>query len=338
MRLYSANDLVHQSLNLTDLLKLQEAQTTPAGETTQKPSLLAQIKSHQAEFDQLIMYGNVTSDTTRAKLDTTQPTDRHPRSRKILRQVLPGPYYPKFLRKIDQNSFDVYLDSIQPFKDDTPRATTDGAEDVQNKSHDKNDTSSSPTVLSISQKIYDAEATRRESINTRCTTVLNTAGVLSALFVAAGQLGLNLRSGPVNNFTWAILVFFLISLAYLGYSITVALHVHGDIQGDLIGPDDIVASDPTRPLNEYNFNIATFLLVYANLNRYLNTNFKYRLQSAGRALRNGVIAIIIAGALSPWAVTTSTSTTGMLLPATHLVGNHAVASIRPVHHNLVAND
>ena len=114
-----------------------------------------------------------------------------------------------------------------------------------------------------------------------------------------------------------MLAFFLVSLVYLAYSITIALHVHGDIQGDVIDFNDLNTSHPETTLDEYNFNAAKPLLICGKLNWCLNNNFKFRLQSAGRALRNGVIAAIVAGALSPWALTSGgTSAPSGLDPAT----------------------
>lgn len=325
MRQYAANDLVHQSLpDLSDVLEPKQVATAPpekkaapAKEEAPKPRPPGQVASLKEQLDELILHGKVKPDDTSAESQHVW--------RRTVRQVLPGPYYPRFLRRKDKGSFDDYMQAVPPFKDAINALSKDEPKDSQNKTHDeiatdssrngqkqtqdKPDTSSSPTVLSASQKIYDAEVARRESINTRCTTVLSTAGILGALFVAAGTLGLNLKSGPVDNFTWTVLVFFLIALAYLGYSITIALHVHGDIQGEVIDWNDLVRCHPEKTVDEYNFNVATALLLYANLNWCLNNNFKYRLHSAGRALRNGVIAIILAGALSPWAVTPTTSNT-----------------------------
>ena len=339
MRLYAANDIDHDSSsalpNLPDLKETQAVSTQIAVSTVDKtaeqaPSLSESLHPFQEYCNQLIARSTL-------RRNSTGTTDKFSRLRRILRQVLPGPYYPSNLREADKVSLGKYLKRL-PSLDATIKTsiTTNSKAGPDNtvpggrqQPRGKSDTNSnSPTFLSSSQKIYDAEVTRRESINARCTTVLSTAGILGALFVAAGTLGLNLRSGPVNNFTWAILVLFLIALVYLGYGITVALQVQGDIQGEVIDWNNLDVSDPKKPLDAYNFNVALWLLTYANLNWCLNNNFKHRLHSAGRALRNGVVAIILAGALSPWAVTPNTSTTSTP-PATHLVGSQAVAAGSP---------
>ena len=105
--------------------------------------------------------------------------------------------------------------------------------------------------------------------------------------------------------------------------------MQGGIQGDLIDAYDLWADNPGPPstIDTYNLNIAKTMLLYANYNWCLNNEFKYRLQSAQRALRNGVIAVIIAGAVSPWAVSSSAGGASGLPQTTPLVSSHAPASI-----------
>jgi uncharacterized membrane protein (GlpM family) len=130
--------------------------------------------------------------------------------------------------------------------------------------------------------------------------VLSTAGILGALVVAAGQLGLIQQKGSFSLLALIIYIPFLLSLVYLGFSIAIALKVQGEMQGNVVGPADLTRSQPRAGVNRYNVNMAKTNLLYAMANWYLNNNFKYRLISAQCYLRNGIIAIIIAGVLSPW--------------------------------------
>jgi hypothetical protein len=277
---YSANDLEHRSLP-----KFPNLQTLHQGPSDQFDAL-------KAELEQLVEDGGLGPGSAGSQW-----------SRRIARQLLPDARYPRSLRLDDKNSLDHYMNSIPQLKgvDKPPK-----------------DTTNSPTILAISQKAYDGEATRRESINGRCTAVLSTAGILSALFVAASQLGLNLQNGPVKTQGWFVLGFFLVALAYLVYAIIIALRVHGDIQGEVIDLSDLIASSPQSGQDDYNYNVAKVLLIDGKVNWCLNNNFKYRLNSAGRALRNGVIAISIAGALSPWALpATNSGTASAPFPTTY---------------------
>jgi hypothetical protein len=194
------------------------------------------------------------------------------------RQLLPGGKYPQNLRNTDRGYLRGYREDIDAL----------GVRPGK----------SSPTLLAASQRIYDGEATRRESINTRCGAVLSTAGILGALVVGAGQLGLQHKGsfGFVAGIVWFL---FVVSLLYLGLSIAMALRVHGEIQGNVVGPHDLLLSGPQLELNEYNVNVAKVHLGYAVTNWCLNNDFKFRLNSAQRCLRNGIVAIIVAGMLSP---------------------------------------
>jgi hypothetical protein len=335
MREYPASDLDHQNLQeLPTLLEMEEPPARPvkaemAVQTdTQQPRLPSALVSFQDDHEKLLDRGTL-------QIGDESSDDKYPEQRRILRQVLPGPYYPSYLRQGDKKSFEDYIDAV-PSLEATIKSSlgatanaspVDGTSSDGCKSpHQDKDASSSPTFLTLSQKIYDAEMSRRDSINGRCTAVLSTAAIIGTLVVAAGQLGLTLRGGATNGWTWPVLAFFLISLVYIGYSITIALQVHGDIQGEVIDWTDLNASNPKNLLDAYNFNVGFALLTYAKLNWCLNNNFKHRLHSAGRALRDGVIAVIIAGALSPLALTPST--TNNTLPAPQPVSSH-VATHKP---------
>jgi hypothetical protein len=330
MREYSANDLDHLVIQKpSDLHELEVALTTPDPAEPPQPALPTSATPIRRQLDELIMWGKVRPDNlSRGRKILTW-------IRSLLQEPFPGPYYPRFLRRRDIQSFHDYVGSVASFSVTATPVTEakPGARNYQSRtsngqSGDDQPKSSSPTFLSLSQKIYDAEVSRRDSINTRCSAVLSTAAILGTLVVAASQLGLTLRSTPITKVTLTVLAFFLVSLVYLGYSITIALRVHGDIQGVGIDFDDLKACNPDHVLDLYNFDTSEALLIYGKLNWCLNNNFKYRLHSAGRALRNGVIAVIVAGALSPWALMPSTSTNSTL-PTTHLSSSQAVASTRP---------
>jgi hypothetical protein len=324
MRYYAANDLEHPGL--TDLLAQQKQEAAGSSDDPVKPL-----------FDSL----NKSLNDDKAK-DGKAEGKNIGISKRIRYQLLSRWKYPSDWSQKDLCSFDTYWKdyienfSVTPDSTEAPDAKqeaqiTSSADQHKNTSDDDQPKSSSPTVLSVSQKIYDAEVTRRESINTRCSQVLNTAGVLGTLVVAAGALGLIQQGGSHKPLAWIVYVFFVISLLYLICSIVIALWVHGDIQGDTIDPHDLVVGKPTLVLDQYNCNVAKTNLLYGTFNWCLNNKFKYRLHSAQRYLRNGLIAIIVAGALSPWLLTTgATGTTSGLPQTSPLVGTHATASNLPV--------
>lgn len=202
-----------------------------------------------------------------------------------IRQVFPGWKYPPALERQDRGYFDGYRADIGQLPE---------------PGNDRDNYSAA--VLAASQRIYDAEATRRESINSRCGAVLSTGGILGALFVAAGQLGLSQKKGSFGSAAWVELVIFFIALIFLGFSISMALAVQGSQQGNVIDPGDLRTWDGQLGISSYSLQLARKYLEYTVDNYATNNKLKFRLHSAQRHLRNAIIAIIVAGMLSPLAL------------------------------------
>jgi hypothetical protein len=202
-------------------------------------------------------------------------------------QVIPGwTYHPA---ADQQGYFDSYRAAVNQLNDPGPE-----------------ENGYSATLLAVSERIYDGEITRRESINTRCGVLLGTGGILGTLVVAAGQLGLAQKKGSFGPATWVVLALFIASLLYIGASITLALLVQGDRQGSIVDPTDLPPADMAA--NKYSVVMARVHLKYTIWNYQTNNAVKYRLESAQRYLRNGIICIIAAGILSPWALHSGTTT------------------------------
>lgn len=204
-----------------------------------------------------------------------------------IRQLLPGWRYPQELKDQDRSYFDGYNRAI---------------DEIANSPSQQGNYS--PAVLAASQRVYDGESSRRESINNRCGSVLSTGGILGALFVAAGQLGLTLKKGSFGAANWLQLAVFLIALVYLGISIAMALAVQGSEQGNVVDPGNIGTGANQPNIDVYNIQLAREYLSYTVLNYEVNNRLKFQLHSAQRYLRNGIMAIIIAGMLSPLALHT----------------------------------
>ena len=290
MRYLAANDLQHLSFTAIPAPPDQEAVQAPDDP----------IPRLHTKLEEFLRIG-------RAK-DGPDQEPNPPAGEKIYRQFIPQSRYPRNWSQTDFNDFNTYwTEDIQVLSVTQDQADAGHANHEAPVAQGANEVkSSSPTVLSASQRVYDAEMTRRESINARCTTVLSTAGILGTLVVAASQLGLIHQGGSLKPLAWIVYIPFIISLIYLIFSIIIALRVQGDIQGEVFDAHDLRV-DATRPLDQYNCSVAKINLLYGMFNWCLNNKFKYRLQSAQRCLRNGLIAIILAGALSPWALTSSTS-------------------------------
>jgi hypothetical protein len=209
--------------------------------------------------------------------------------RSVIEQLIPGwTYHPE---PDQEGFFDSYRQAVKEL--DNPGAAHDGY---------------APTLLAVSERIYDGETSRRESINTRCAALLSTGGILGALVVAAGQLGIGQKKGSYGIAALIVLALFVASLVYIGLSIVLALIVQGSRQGSIIDPTDL----PPKGGNELNadpyaLRLAKVHLIYTIQNYSSNNSLKFKLVSGQRYLRNGIIAIIIAGILSPLALHSQSS-------------------------------
>jgi hypothetical protein len=160
-----------------------------------------------------------------------------------------------------------------------------------------------PTLLAITERVYDAETARRESLNTRAGALIGTAGILGSLVVAAGQIGLDAKTKTFNAATWVVLFFFIVSLIYLGATLVLALLVHMGMQGGFVDATDLPAQPGEQTdANRYEVRLARVHLDYTSYNYKLNNELRYRLLSAQRCLRNGVLAVMVAGIVSPAAL------------------------------------
>jgi hypothetical protein len=229
----------------------------------------------------------------------------------FVRQLIPAWYYPKAVAEKDASWFAKYNSDIS--------ALVSSAE-----TPDKYGTA----ILAASQRLYDDGLARRESINTRCGAVLSTGGILGALFVAAGQLGLMQQKGSYGIAAWIVLVLFIIALAYVGFSIVMALAVQAALRGNVVDPGDLVISPSELNPDEYAIHLAKRYLFYTVQNYKVNNELMFQLHSAQRCLRNGIVAIILAGMLSPLALHmaatsgTSTPSSGSSV-ARLLISNHS---------------
>jgi hypothetical protein len=203
------------------------------------------------------------------------------------RQVIPGWQYPEAVAQKDARYYEQYNDAIAGLVNPPAKPNDYG-----------------PAILAASQRMYDDEMSRRESINTRSGAVLSTGGILGALFVAAGQLGLMQQKGSYQAVAWFVLAAFLIALVYVGLSIAMAIAVQASLRGNVTDPGDLVVSFGEQNSNEYSLRLAKKNLFYTVKNYEVNNLLMFRLHSAQRCLRNGIFAIIIAGMLSPLALHT----------------------------------
>jgi len=176
--------------------------------------------------------------------------------------------------------------------------------EISDLAHDDDYTS---VLLAVSERVYDAQEARRDSFITRSGFVLGAGGILGALVVAAGQLGLLHKKGSSFGIAgWIVLILFIISLLYLGASLVIALGVQGAARIAApveIDPSDLVPrSKEEMNAKNYNVRLAKLHLFYAIENYGTSNRMVRRLYASQVCLRNGVIFLIVTGMLSPLAL------------------------------------
>jgi hypothetical protein len=130
-------------------------------------------------------------------------------------------------------------------------------------------------------------------------------GLVGSLVVAAAQLTLENKHTASGRGADIVLACFVVSLLYLALSLVQALQVQGDEQGGVVDPTDLQPRNG-EPEHEgsYAVRVASEHLRYTVYDYEVNNRIKFRLLCSQRCLRNGIIAIIIAGIASPWALGT----------------------------------
>jgi hypothetical protein len=164
-------------------------------------------------------------------------------------------------------------------------------------------------LLAVSERIYDTELGRLDGFITRSGFVLGAGGIFGALVVAAGQLGLmHTKDDSFGIAAWIALILFYVALIYLGASLIIALGVQGLARTyrRVVGPFDLSHSIGTNQ-RDGNIELAKVHLECAVENYSQNSKMSVLLYASQTCLRNAVIAIILTGMLSPWALSTGTT-------------------------------
>lgn len=171
-------------------------------------------------------------------------------------------------------------------------------------------------VLAASQAMFDSEIGRRASIDARVGTVLGASGLLGAVVVAAAQFGFSAEHPHLTGCGIAAVVFYFATLLFIAGAVLLCLASHGHRRGYIVSPEDLVPNEPaaTGPgaIATYRSKRASYLADYTAENFKVDALVMLQLTMALRSLRNGVVCLIVAGALLPFA--TSTSNVNPIVP------------------------
>lgn len=158
-------------------------------------------------------------------------------------------------------------------------------------------------LLAQSWKLFDNEAARRNSIDTRAAATMPAITLAATLVTGVGFTILKDVSLPPSS-RWIILVSFLISLIYLVRTMLLLFLIHGAISRYTPDPSDLVTyPNDLRPaagagaaaVSLYDRRLACKIMNYTVNNYKINNIWSDALFVAQRAFRNAIIAVVLGG-------------------------------------------
>ncbi len=156
-------------------------------------------------------------------------------------------------------------------------------------------------LLAQSWKIFDNEAARRNSIDTRAGAIMPAISLAATLVTGVGFTVLKDVTLPVDA-RWAILATYLVALVYLVRTMLLLFVVHGRIFRYTPDPSDLptpVAGvvDPAEA-SPYDRGLACKIMRYTIENYVINNVQTDVLVVAQQTFRNAIIAIAIGGTVA----------------------------------------
>jgi hypothetical protein len=168
-------------------------------------------------------------------------------------------------------------------------------------------------LLAQSWKLFDNEAGRRNSIDTRAAAIMSALGLAATLVTGVGFTVLKDTSVPPAA-RWIILLFYILSLGYLVRTMLLLFQVHGDVPRYTPDPSDLLtATADLRPtpqalqttpegnigiLSAYDRRLACKIMAYTVENYKINNVQQETLFVAQKALRNAILAVVLGGTVA----------------------------------------
>ena len=154
-------------------------------------------------------------------------------------------------------------------------------------------------LLANSWKIFDNEAIRRNSIDTRAAALMPAITLAATLVTGVGFTVLKDASLPASA-RWIILLSFLLSLVYLIRTMLLLFLIHGEISRHTPDPSDLVTAPTVLPavaaagaVSVYDRRLACKIMSYTVNNYRVNNVWSDALYVAQRAFRNAIIAVVL---------------------------------------------
>jgi hypothetical protein len=151
-----------------------------------------------------------------------------------------------------------------------------------------------PKLLDLSLKLFDNDASRRTSIDSRAGTMMSAITLAATLVTGVGFTTLKDTTGLSSAVFWAIFVTFLLTLLYLTITTVLLFWIEGEIPRYTPDPRDVQKSQPANP-STYSRDVAVKVLRYTIDNYKVNNRVMDRLEIAQKCFRNALLVLVTGG-------------------------------------------
>ena len=149
-------------------------------------------------------------------------------------------------------------------------------------------------LADLSWKIFDADAARRASIDSRAGTITSAISLAAALVTGVGFTAFRDVSGLSNAVFYSMLTTLVLSLTYLTATSLLVFRIHGRVMRNTPDPTDL-APPPVADPSEYPRLIAVKILRYTVANYRVNNRVADQLWRAQKCFRNALLALVLGG-------------------------------------------
>ena len=169
-------------------------------------------------------------------------------------------------------------------------------------------------LLDLSLKLFDNDAARRTSIDTRAGSMMSAITLAATLVTGVGFTTFNSVGGLSSKVFWSLLATFVLALIYLTVTIILLFQIQGRRFRATPDPSDLptppalpnvpvpanpppvnAPAPPAAPPSRYPRQIAVRMLNYTIYNYRVNNQVINRLWIAQKCFRNALVVLVIGG-------------------------------------------
>jgi hypothetical protein len=154
-----------------------------------------------------------------------------------------------------------------------------------------------PKLLDLSLKLFDNDAGRRTSIDSRAGAMMSAITLAATLVTGVGFTAFKDTSGLSHQAFWAMFLTFILALIYLTVTAVLLFQIQGRIFRSTPDPRDVVTPPPPaadQP-SPYQREVAVKMLRYTIANYKINNRVVNRLWIAQKCFRNALVILVIGG-------------------------------------------